>query len=39
LQWIDLDNLDARLAQNAMAERLTDVWLDYLLARGEIPHV
>jgi NADPH-dependent glutamate synthase beta subunit-like oxidoreductase/NAD(P)H-flavin reductase len=39
LQWIDLDNLDARLAQNAMAERLTDVWLDYLLARSEIPHV
>jgi len=39
LQWIDMDNLDARLAQNAMAERLTDVWLDYLLARGEIAHV
>ncbi|MHB1292970.1 MAG: ferredoxin reductase domain-containing protein, partial [Sulfuricella sp.] len=39
LQWIDMDNLDARLAQNAMAERLTDIWLDYLLARGEIPHV
>ena len=39
LQWIDLDNLDARLAQNAMAERLTDIWLDYLLARGEIEHV
>lgn len=39
LMWIDLDNLDARLAQNAMAEKLTDIWLDYLLARGDIPHV
>ena len=39
LMEIDLDNLDARLAQNAMAEKLTDIWLDYLLARGDIPHV
>jgi len=39
LQWIDLDNLDARLAQNSMAERLTDIWLDYLFARSEIAHV
>ncbi|GAO35977.1 pyridine nucleotide-disulfide oxidoreductase [Sulfuricella sp. T08] len=39
LQFIDLDNLDARLAQNSMAERLTDIWLDYLLARSEIAHV
>ncbi len=39
LMWIDMDNLDARLAQNAMAEKLTDIWLDYLLARGDIPHV
>ena len=39
LQFIDLDNLDARLAQNSMTERLTDIWLDYILARSEIPHV
>ena len=39
LQWVDMDNLDARLAQNSMAERLSNIWLDYLLVRSEITHV
>lgn len=39
LQWVDMDNLDARLAQNSMAEKLTNIWLDYLLVRSEIAHV
>ncbi|WP_124951342.1 FAD-dependent oxidoreductase [Sulfuriferula thiophila] len=39
LQWVDMDNLDARLAQNSMAEKLTNIWLDYLLVRSEIHHV
>ncbi|MDR3393077.1 MAG: FAD-dependent oxidoreductase [Sulfuriferula sp.] len=39
LQWVDMDNLDARLAQNSMAEKLTNIWLDYLLVRSGIDHV
>ena len=39
LQWVDMDNLDARLAQNSMAEKLTNIWLDYLLVRSGIAHV
>lgn len=39
LDWIDLDNLDARLAQNRLSERLGDLWLDYLFARSSIPRI
>ncbi len=39
LDWIDLDNLDARLAQNRLPEHLTNLWLDYLFARSAIKHV
>lgn len=31
LQWLDLDNLAARQAQNRLAENLTGKWLDHLL--------
>lgn len=33
LEWIDIDNLDARLAQNRAQEKLTDLWLDHLFSR------
>ena len=33
LSWVDLDNLSARQAQNRLPDRLTSLWLDYLLAR------
>lgn len=39
LDWVDLDNLDARLAQNRLPEHLTNLWLDYLFARSAIKHV
>ena len=31
LAWIDLDNLAARQAQNRLTDRLSSLWLDYLL--------
>jgi hypothetical protein len=31
LAWIDLDNLAARQAQNRLTDRLTNLWLDYVL--------
>ncbi len=39
LEWVDLDNLDARLLQNRVQERLTDAWLDYLFTRTGIVRV
>ncbi|MCL4316532.1 MAG: hypothetical protein M1527_06825 [Gammaproteobacteria bacterium] len=39
LDWVDLDNLDARLAQNRVQERLSDAWLDYLFTRTGIVRV
>jgi NAD(P)H-flavin reductase len=33
LAWVDLDNLSARQAQNRLPDRLSSLWLDYLLAR------
>ena len=39
LDWIDLDNLDARLGQNRLPEHLTNLWLDYLFVRSAIKHV
>jgi NADPH-dependent glutamate synthase beta subunit-like oxidoreductase/NAD(P)H-flavin reductase len=33
LAWIDLDNLAARQQQNRLPDRLTGLWLDYVLAR------
>ncbi|HET8700625.1 MAG TPA: FAD-dependent oxidoreductase, partial [Nitrococcus sp.] len=31
LSWIDLDNLAARQQQNRLSDRLTGLWLDYVL--------
>ncbi len=39
LDWIDLDNLDARLNQNRLQEQLTNLWLDYLFTRHDIARV
>jgi hypothetical protein len=33
LSWVDLDNLSARQTQNRMPDRLSSLWLDYLLSR------
>ncbi len=33
LTWIDLDNLAARQNQNRLADRLSSLWLDYVLSR------
>jgi NADPH-dependent glutamate synthase beta subunit-like oxidoreductase/NAD(P)H-flavin reductase len=35
LGWIDLDNLAARQAQNQLLDRLTSLWLDYVLTRQD----
>jgi NADPH-dependent glutamate synthase beta subunit-like oxidoreductase/NAD(P)H-flavin reductase len=35
LAWIDLDNLQARQQQNRLPDRLTAMWLDYVLSRDE----
>jgi NADPH-dependent glutamate synthase beta subunit-like oxidoreductase/NAD(P)H-flavin reductase len=39
LDIVDLDNLDERLAQNRLQERMTNLWLDYLFAHGDVPRV
>ena len=39
LDWIDLDNLDARLNQNRLQEQLTNLWLDYLFAHNDVARV
>lgn len=39
LEWIDIDNLDARLAQNRAQEKLTDLWLDHLFSRHPLARV
>ncbi len=36
LEIVDLDNLDERLVQNRLQERLTDLWLDHLLEHNRI---
>ena len=33
LAWIDLDNLSARQAQNRLPDRLSSLWLDYVLTK------
>ncbi len=37
LAWIDLDNLQARQQQNRLPDRLTSMWLDYVLEREGNP--
>lgn len=36
---IDIDNLDERLSQNHLQERLANLWLDYLFAEYEVARV
>ena len=36
---VDLDNLDERLSQNRMQERLTNLWLDYLFKQHDARRV
>lgn len=36
---VDLDNLDARLAQNRLQETLSNLWVDYLLAHNDVDRV
>ncbi len=35
LDRVDFENLHARLRQNSVQEKLSDIWLDYLLARAD----
>ncbi len=39
LDIVDLDNLDERLGQNRLQERLTNLWLDYLFAHDEVSRI
>lgn len=39
LRWVDLDNLDARLEQNRLAEAISNLWLTYLLDQGSIERI
>jgi NADPH-dependent glutamate synthase beta subunit-like oxidoreductase/NAD(P)H-flavin reductase len=36
---VDFPNLAARLRQNTVQEKLSNMWLDHLLAQGEMAHV
>lgn len=37
LEWLDLDNLAARQSQNRLTDRLTGLWLDYILKQENTP--
>lgn len=39
LEQVDIDNLVARLSQNHVQEKISNLWLDYLLTHFEIEHV
>ena len=39
LGWIDLENMEARMRQNALPERLTSLWLDHLFAQADLERV
>jgi len=39
LECIDFDNIDDRQIQNRLQERLSDLWVDYLFAKYDIPKV
>jgi hypothetical protein len=36
---VDFPNLSARLRQNTVQEKLSNAWLDHLLAGERLPHV
>ena len=39
LDRVDFPNLNARLRQNTVQEKLSNLWLDHLLATVDLPHV
>jgi NAD(P)H-flavin reductase len=39
LDIVDLDNLDERLSQNKVQERLTNLWLDHLFEKGKVARI
>jgi NAD(P)H-flavin reductase len=39
LDRVDFPNLAARLRQNTVQEKLTNLWFDHLLARAALPHI
>src|SRR4029077_16388161 len=39
LERVDFPNLAARLRQNTMQEKLSNLWLDHLLSGHDLPHV
>ncbi len=39
LRWIDLENMQARMRQNALPDRLASLWLDYLFAQSDASSV
>ena len=39
LDEVDFPNLNARLRQNSVQEKLTDLWLDYLLEQHDPPRI
>jgi len=39
LDMVDIDNLEERLSQNRLQERLSNLWLDYLLAQYPVERV
>ena len=38
LDRVDFENLNARLRQNSVQEKLSNLWLDHLLERDRIDH-
>jgi len=36
---VDFPNLNARLRQNTVQEKVSNMWLDHLLETVELPHV
>ena len=36
---VDFSNLAARLRQNTVQEKLSNMWLDHLLASHHLPHI
>ena len=39
MDWVDFPNLNARLRQNTVQEKLSSRWLDHLLDTVDLPHV
>jgi len=37
LGWIDLENMEARMRQNTLPDRLSSLWLDHLFEASDLP--